>query len=243
MDSVEALGLIDFMRQIFWEETLKNKGWRQTRFGWEGNFRHGGSVEEGTRERAGETDVCSWSQINDAKVKGWEQSSFRRLSILLFPSYLKPEMHGNTECGGAGAGRIAVAKTNSKFSTFKKHIFTALSWELGLEISICLCWGLTTFSNSFYRFLCKKSAMFSCLLEITCTLVFFECRLWRPRLKEVLYCLLSFSVPSFLLLTHISFLFFPPPLSLKAIFPNVHFLSLVWMLFRLKVKNTILVIV
>lgn len=243
MDSVEALGLIDFMRQIFWEETLKNKGWRQTRFRWEGNFRHGGSVEEGTRERAGETDVCSWSQINDAKVKGWEQSSFRRLSILLFPSYLKPEMHGNTECGGAGAGRIAVAKTNSKFSTFKKHIFTALSWELGLEISICLCWGLTTFSNSFYRFLCKKSAMFSCLLEITCTLVFFEfCSGDQDWKRCFIVCSLSLSLLFFS--SHTSLFFFSPsPLSLKAIFPNVHFLSLVWMLFRLKVKNTILVIV
>lgn len=61
------------------------KGWRQTRLGWEGNFRQRGSVEEGTRERTGETDVCSWSQIDEAKVKGWEQSSLRRHSILLLP--------------------------------------------------------------------------------------------------------------------------------------------------------------
>lgn len=195
------------MRQVFWEDIFKNNGWRQTRLGWEGNFRQGVSVKEGTRERAGETDVCSWSQINEAKLKEEEQSSFRRLSILPLQAW---NAWKERECAGADAGRIAVAKTNSKLSTFKKDIITVLNWELRLEISISLCWGLTTFSNYFYRFLCTKSAVFSCLLETTCTLEFFECRLWRPRLKEVLYCLLSFSVPLFLLLTQISLLFFPP---------------------------------
>lgn len=29
----------------------------------------GGSIEEDTRERAGDTDVCDWSQANETRVK------------------------------------------------------------------------------------------------------------------------------------------------------------------------------
>jgi len=64
---------------------LKNKGWMHSGLGQEGNFRQGSSIEEGTRERAGEADMCNWSQVNEARVKGSEQSSSSRLSILLLP--------------------------------------------------------------------------------------------------------------------------------------------------------------
>lgn len=61
------------------------------------------------------------------------------------------------ECRGADAGRIPVAKTNSKSSNSTKDVFTVLNWELRLEICISLCWALTfqiLFIDSFVRMLC-----------------------------------------------------------------------------------------
>ena len=114
--------------------------------------------------------------------QGWKDES--RALPADFPyfyshSHFKPEMHGNREWGGADGERIAAAKTKSTSSTFKKDIFTVLNWEFRLEIlsvSTSLHWQITAFSNSFYRFICKKSAVFSCLLETTCMLVFSERR-------------------------------------------------------------------
>lgn len=204
----------------------------------------GSSIEECIRERAGEADACNWSQVNEARVKGWEQSSSSRLPILLLP-LLFQVWNGIRKQGSVDGERIAAAKTNSASLSFKNDIFTVLNWKFRLDIfsvSTVLYWKVTAFSNSFYRFICKKSAVFSCLLETTCILVFSECRDsgdWDQKRCFIVCCLAqSLSPPP-----PKTVLFFLSPQSLNEVFPNVHFLSLVWMFFRLKVKNTILVIV
>lgn len=72
--------------------------------------------------------MCNWSQVNEGKP-----------SERMGPELVEETFHTSNstptsslkcmeiECGGADAERIAVAKTNSKSSTFKKDIFTLLN--------------------------------------------------------------------------------------------------------------------